>query len=221
MGSQTLPASDPAETGAAVKIPATVAGGRKAATVFWLVSLFKVFILQAIFLWDHFAGACKWGQLSPQPDHFTGLDMVGLGFLGRGVFSLRPSATAKLARFKANPAHQGTRHGSGTLGPIHAIRIISAKPCCGGGYSWLDWATPSSGWTVISPIIITVVFIENDRCHIDGKKRSSTRDRATANTSPETPVFFSPGFPKKMSRLAHCGGWLSVAPVCPGSEFMI
>jgi steroid 5-alpha reductase family enzyme len=43
---------------------------------FWIISLFKVFLLQALFLWV-IALTIQYGQLSPTPAHLTGLDVLG------------------------------------------------------------------------------------------------------------------------------------------------
>ena len=78
---------------------------KKTGDQFWLVSLFKVFILQAIFLWL-ISIALQIGQLSPQPDRLTWLDLLGsvvwtIGFIFESV------GDWQLARFKAKPTSKG------------------------------------------------------------------------------------------------------------------
>lgn len=129
----------------------------KSGKSFWLVSLFKVFILQAIFLWL-ISLALQWGQLSPQPAAFTILDFLGLGIWLIGFF-FEATGDRQLARFKADPSNKGRVMDQG-------LWAYSRHPNYFGEF--LVWwgvflivlATPASGWTVISPILITVVLLK-------------------------------------------------------------
>jgi steroid 5-alpha reductase family enzyme len=56
---------------------------------FWLVSLYKVFIVQAVFMWV-ISLSLQFGQLSPTPETYTWLDILGAvvwaaGFLFESV----------------------------------------------------------------------------------------------------------------------------------------
>ena len=72
---------------------------------FRVVSLFKVFLLQAIFLWV-IALVLQYGQLSQTPDHFVWLDMLGVFIWVIGFF-FEAVGDWQLARFKADPANKG------------------------------------------------------------------------------------------------------------------
>ena len=72
---------------------------------FWIVSLFKVFILQAVFMWV-ISLSVQFGQLSPTPRVFTWLDILGavvwiVGFLFESI------GDWQLAKFKADPQNKG------------------------------------------------------------------------------------------------------------------
>ena len=58
---------------------------KKSGERFWVVSLYKVFLLQAIFLWV-IALVLQFGQLSPAPDQFVWLDMLGVFLWAIGFF---------------------------------------------------------------------------------------------------------------------------------------
>ena len=72
---------------------------------FWIISLFKVFLLQALFLWV-IALTIQYGQVSLQPAYFTRLDVFGciLWLIG---FFFECVSDWQLARFKADPANKG------------------------------------------------------------------------------------------------------------------
>ncbi|MFZ1201040.1 MAG: DUF1295 domain-containing protein, partial [Desulfobacterales bacterium] len=72
---------------------------------FWMVSLFKVFLLQATVMWS-ISLVLQYGQMSPTPNHLTVFDGVGViawttGFLFESI------GDWQLARFKSNPANKG------------------------------------------------------------------------------------------------------------------
>jgi steroid 5-alpha reductase family enzyme len=72
---------------------------------FWIVSLFKVFLLQAVFLWV-ISLALQIGQLAANPDRLTWLDFLGLSVWVLG-FSFESISDFQLARFKADPKNKG------------------------------------------------------------------------------------------------------------------
>jgi len=128
-------------------------GGKR----FWLISLFKVFVLQAVFLWA-IALALQWGQLSPRPSHLTPLDYLGAALWVIGFF-FEAAGDWQLARFKADPAQKGRVMDQG-------LWAYSRHPNYFGecliwwGIFLIALATPSSFWTIISPMIITTVLLK-------------------------------------------------------------
>ncbi|MFH1330256.1 MAG: DUF1295 domain-containing protein, partial [Actinomycetota bacterium] len=76
------------------------AGGR-----FWIVSLFKVFLLQGLLLWV-VSLPVQAGQLPSVPDGIGPLAIVGTALWAVGLF-FETAGDAQLARFKADPANKG------------------------------------------------------------------------------------------------------------------
>ena len=76
------------------------AGGR-----FWIVSLFKVFLLQGLFLWV-VSLPVQAGQLPSTPDGLGPLAVIGAVMWAIGLF-FETAGDAQLARFKADPANKG------------------------------------------------------------------------------------------------------------------
>jgi len=124
---------------------------------FWLVSLFKVFILQAIFLWA-IALALQWGQLSSQPERLTWLDYLGLTAWIIGFF-FEAVGDWQLARFKANPSNKGLVMDQGLWAYTRHPNYFG-ETLIWWGIFLITLATPGSWWTIISPLIITVVLLK-------------------------------------------------------------
>ena len=127
--------------------------GRK----FWLTSLFKVFLLQAIFLWV-ISLVLQFGQYSPTPARFVWLDALGVLVWGVG-FVLETVADLQLARFKANPANRGRVMDQG-------LWAYSRHPNYFGefliwwGFFLITLSAPGCWWTVVSPLAVTAVLLK-------------------------------------------------------------
>lgn len=124
---------------------------------FWLVSLFKVFILQALFMWV-ISVVIQVGQMAPSPAALTGLDVLGaivwmIGFFFEAV------GDWQLARFKSDPASKGRVMDSGlwayTRHPNYFGEFLIWW-----GIFLITLSTPGNWWTILSPIIITAVLIK-------------------------------------------------------------
>ncbi len=159
---------------------------------FWFTSLFKVFLLQALFLWV-IALAIQAGQASPAPANFTLMDVVGavvwtIGFLFEAI------GDAQLAKFKADPENRKkvmdkglwryTRHPNyfGECLIWWGLFIIAIS-------DFQLW------WTAISPIVITVVLLKMTGIPLTEKLSVEKREgyQHYRNT---TPAFF-PWAPKR------------------------
>ena len=129
----------------------------KAGERFWLVSLFKVFLLQAVFLWV-ISLVLQLGQFSPLPARFVWLDMLGVCLWMAGFF-FEVVADRQLAKFKKDPANRGRVMDRG-------LWAYSRHPNYFGefliwwGFFLITLSTPGSWWTVISPLIMTVVLLK-------------------------------------------------------------
>lgn len=129
----------------------------KSGLPFWIVSLFKVFWLQAVFLWV-ISLVLQKAQLSPQPDQFTLLDVVGTILWGAG-FVFEAIGDWQLARFKINPANQGRVMDRGLWAWTRHPNYFG-ECLLWWGFFIVALSTPSSWWTVLSPIIISLVLLK-------------------------------------------------------------
>ncbi len=130
---------------------------KKSGDRFWWVSLFKVFILQAAFLWT-ISLVLQVGQLSAVPDRLTGWDLAGTTIWAIG-FVFEAVGDWQLASFKANPANKGKVMDRGlwayTRHPNYFGEFLIWW-----GFFGIALATPGGWWTVISPSIVTIVLLK-------------------------------------------------------------
>jgi steroid 5-alpha reductase family enzyme len=159
---------------------------------FWIVSLFKVFWLQALFLWV-IALVVQLPQMAPQPAHLTGWDGFGAAVFLIG-FACESIADRQLQRFKADLANQGQVMDRG-------LWRYSRHPNYFGecliwwGMFFIALAVPGGGWTLISPVIITLVLLKMTGVPLTERttmeRRPGYRDYMRRTST------FIPWFPKK------------------------
>lgn len=124
---------------------------------FWWVSLFKVFILQALFLWV-IALVVQVGQLAATPDALTWLDMAGIIVWAIG-FGFESLSDWQLARFKSDPANNGRVMDRGLWAYSRHPNYFGEFLIWWGIYL-ITLATPNGWWTILSPIIVTAVLLK-------------------------------------------------------------
>ena len=123
----------------------------------WLVSLFKVFILQALFLWV-ISLALQIGQLAATPETLTWLD--GLGSVVWTVgFLFETAGDWQLAKFKSNPANKGRVMDRGLWAYTRHPNYFG-KCLLWWGIFLITLSKPDSWWTILSPAIITAVVLK-------------------------------------------------------------
>jgi steroid 5-alpha reductase family enzyme len=159
---------------------------------FWLVSLFKVFILQSIFLWV-IALALQWAQMAPTPERLTVLDFAGLVIWLVGFF-FEAVGDYQLARFKANPANKGRVMDQG-LWAYSRHPNYFGESLMWWGIFLMALATPDGGWTLVSPVVITTVLLKMTGVPLMEKAIVHHRPGYKAYID-RTNAFF-PWFPKK------------------------
>jgi len=124
---------------------------------FWIVSLFKVFLLQSIFLWA-ISISIQYGVASKTPEIITRLDLCGLILWGVG-FIFEAVGDWQLAVFKSNSASKGKVMDRGlwryTRHPNYFGECLMWW-----GIFLIAFSTPNSWWTVLSPLIITAVLLK-------------------------------------------------------------
>jgi len=124
---------------------------------FWIVSLFNVFLVQALVLWV-IALTVQYGQTAEIPARPTLFDAVGAVVALTGIV-FEALADWQLARFKADPSNQGKVMDRG-------LWAYSRHPNYFGevlvwwGVFIVTLAVPNGAWTIISPVTITVVLIK-------------------------------------------------------------
>jgi steroid 5-alpha reductase family enzyme len=165
---------------------------KKSGDRFWFVSLFKVFLLQAIFMWI-IALTLQFGQLSTTPDHFVWLDALGV-FIWVVGFLFEAVGDWQLARFKADPANKGRVMDQGlwayTRHPNYFGEFLIWW-----GFFLITLSTPNSWWTIISPLIVAAVLLKMTGIPLTENTIAKTRpgyDDYIRRTSS-----FVPWFPRK------------------------
>jgi steroid 5-alpha reductase family enzyme len=124
---------------------------------FWLVSLFKVFILQALFLWV-ISLVLQVGQMAAEPSSLTWLDIAGIMVWLIG-FVFESLGDWQLARFKSNPANKGRVMDRGLWAYTRHPNYFG-ESLVWWGICLVTLATPGSWWTILSPIVITAVLLK-------------------------------------------------------------
>jgi steroid 5-alpha reductase family enzyme len=165
---------------------------KKSGDRFWVVSLYKVFLLQAIVLWT-ISLVLQIGQLAPKPDQFIWLDILGVFIWVLGFF-FEAVGDWQLASFKADPSNKG-------LVMDRGLWAYSRHPNYFGefliwwGFFVITLSTPNNWWTVISPLIITAVLLKMTGIPLTEetivKTRPGYRDYVQRTSA------FVPWFPRK------------------------
>ena len=159
---------------------------------FWWVSLFTVFLTQAMLLWL-VSLAAQIGQLSPTPANLTGLDLLGTLIWAFG-FSFEAVADWQLAHFKADPANQGRVMN-------HGLWAYSRHPNYFGeslvwwGLFLIALATPYGWWTLVSPVLITFLLLRVSGVTL--LEKDIVERRPEYREYKETTSAFFPWFPKR------------------------
>jgi steroid 5-alpha reductase family enzyme len=162
---------------------------------FWIVSLFKVFLLQALFLWV-IALVVQVPQMAPQPAHLTVWDGLGAAVWLTG-FAFESVADRQLQRFKADPRNKGQVMDRG-------LWRYSRHPNYFGecliwwGLFLIAFSVPGGVWTVISPIIITLVLLKMTGVPLT--ERTTMESRPGYRDYMRRTSTFIPWFPRKEGR---------------------
>jgi steroid 5-alpha reductase family enzyme len=137
--------------------PRYAAWREQAGPHFWIFSLVKVFLPQAVFLWTISLGI-QFGQLSSTPNHLTIYDIIGSALWGIGFF-FESIADYQLAKFKVDPSNQGKVMDRG-LWAYSRHPNYFGEALIWWGLFVITLSTPNSWWAIISPVIITVVLLK-------------------------------------------------------------
>jgi steroid 5-alpha reductase family enzyme len=124
---------------------------------FRLVSLYKIFALQAFLCWS-ISLVVQVGQVSSLPARLTWLDALGTLIWVTGFF-FESVGDWQLARFKADPANKGKVMDRGLWAFSRHPNYFGESLMWWGIYG-IALSTPGSAWAVISPAIITFLLLK-------------------------------------------------------------
>ncbi len=137
--------------------PRYAAWRRSNGAAFWWTSLFKVFLLQALFLWV-IALALQAGMAAREPSRLGILDAIGAGLWLVG-FVFESVGDWQLARFKSDPANRGRVMDRG-------LWRYSRHPNYFGecllwwGVFVIGLSQVENGWSIVSPLALTLVLLK-------------------------------------------------------------
>lgn len=119
---------------------------------FPLVSLLRVFVLQAVVMWL-VSFPVQAAQMAAEPSALGWLDFVGCGFCAIGVF-FEAVGDAQLARFKANPQNAGKVMDRGLWRYTRHPNYFGDFMVWWGIY-WVALSTVSAWWTIFGPALMS------------------------------------------------------------------
>jgi steroid 5-alpha reductase family enzyme len=124
---------------------------------FWIISLFKVFLIQALFQWA-IAFGVQFGQISALPARLTVFDYLGIMIWIAG-FIIESTADYQLSAFIKNPVNKRKIMNTGLW------RYSRHPNYFGESLMWwgifvIVLSTPWGIWTIISPLLITYTLLK-------------------------------------------------------------
>jgi steroid 5-alpha reductase family enzyme len=159
---------------------------------FWWVSLFNVFLTQAVLLWL-VSLTVQIGQMAATPARLTGLDVLG-ALLWLTGFSFEALADWQLARFKADPANRGKVMNRG-LWAYSRHPNYFGESLIWWGLFLIALATPHGWWALISPVVITFLLLKVSGVVL--LEKDIVERRPGYQEYRETTSAFMPWFPKR------------------------
>jgi steroid 5-alpha reductase family enzyme len=159
---------------------------------FWWVSLFTVYLLQGLILW--IVSLPLWVSMgAARPAGLTWIDGLGVAIFCVGLF-FEALGDWQLARFKSDPDNRGKLLTSGLW------RYTRHPNYFGDGMVWWGLtlhalATPASAWTLVSPLLMTVLLMKVSGVTLLEKKLRETKP-GFREYMVSTSAFF-PWFPRR------------------------
>ena len=124
---------------------------------FPLVSLVTVFLLQGLLLWG-VSQPSQAGQVPQEPIGLIWLDFIGMAFWAVGIF-FETVGDLQLARFKADPANEGKVMDRGLWRYTRHPNYFGDFMVWWGLYL-IALATGDAWWSVIGPIVMTILLMK-------------------------------------------------------------
>lgn len=158
---------------------------------FPLVSLFTVFLLQALILWAVAAPLIQ-AQRADRPDALTGIDILGVLAFGIG-FGFEVVGDWQLARFRRDPSNRGKVLDTGLWRYTRHPNYFGDALVWWGLFAFA-LATPGGWWTLYSPVLMTLLLMKVSGVSLLEKRLKETKPRYRSYAE-RTNAFF-PWFPK-------------------------
>ena len=165
---------------------------QRAGKNFWIVSLYKVFLLQAALMWI-ISLALQFGQTVKTPAEMTVWDYSGLILWCVGFF-FQAVGDGQLAKFKADPENKGKVMDKGLWAYTRHPNYFGESLMWWGIFI-IAFAVPLGWWTVISPLTITYLLLKVSGIAMTEPVIKKSRPGYDAYV--KTTNAFLPGFPKK------------------------
>jgi len=164
----------------------------KAGERFWWVSFFQVFLLQGVLLWLISAPILA-AQFYDSPDELTVVDGLGALVWAVGLF-FEAVGDWQLASFKADPANKGRVMQSGLW------RYTRHPNYFGDATVWWGYFVIAAGtieglWTVISPILMTVLLMRVSGVAL--LEKAQVRSKPQYRAYIDSTSAFLPWFPRR------------------------
>jgi steroid 5-alpha reductase family enzyme len=162
---------------------------------FWWVSLFTVFLLQGLIQWT--VALPIWQSMrSARPSSLTWIDFVGVAVVVVGLM-FETFGDLQLARFKSDPANRGKLL-------THGLWRYTRHPNYFGdalvwwGLTLIALSTPTSLWTLVSPVTMTILLMKVSGVALLEKELSKSKPGYREYVE-STNAFF-PWFPRTAGR---------------------
>lgn len=161
---------------------------------FWLISLFKVFLIQALFQWAIALGL-QYGQVSELPARLTLFDFAGVIIWTAG-FIIESIADWQLSVFMKHPENKGKIMNTG-LWRFSRHPNYFGESLIWWGIFVIVLATPWGIWTIISPLLITYTLLRITGVSLMEEMEFSNNPDYQKYVS--TTSAFIPWFPKRQN----------------------
>jgi len=162
---------------------------------FWIISLFKVFLVQALFQWVIGIGI-QYGQISSEPSHMTLMDVLGFLIWTTGII-IESFADQQLKQFLSNPANKGKIMNQ-QLWKYSRHPNYFGETLIWWGLFVIVLSTPWGFWTIISPLLITYTLLKLTGVTLMEETQFS--DNLEYQQYIRQTSTFIPWFPKKTGR---------------------
>jgi steroid 5-alpha reductase family enzyme len=123
---------------------------------FWIMSLFRVFLLQAAVMWV-VSWPIQWVVTTPSDPSLGLLDAMGFGLWAVGL-GFETFGDLQLIDFRSNPANAGKVLDTGLWRYTRHPNYFG-DCCVWWGFYLFACATPNGWWTFVGPLVMTMLLL--------------------------------------------------------------